>query len=718
MKVFSTVLLSLLFLFAKATTPPDEGMWLPILLGNNQAEMQAHGCKLTAEQIYSINNSSMKDAIVWFGGGCTGEVMSKEGLVFTNHHCGYGSINELRFTKGKEHDLLEDGFWAKSKDEEIPAPSLQVQFVREMRDITAEVQEKLKGVSEAERSAKLSKIYEEIEKEATKGTTYRGLVREFFSGNAYYLFLLERYTDIRLVGTPPWSIGKFGGETDNWMWPRHTGDFSVWRIYAGKDNKPAKYSKDNVPYQPKHFLPVSTKGYKPGDFTMIMGFPGTTKRYEFSRGIQFRTDIWDPNAVAQRKIRLDEWKVAMNESKENNQRLNASWASLANYWKNWDGERRDLLKNNTYQTKKNQEMDFEKWAVGRPEYENIIRDMNALYDTYLPIAVQIPLTLSEGLLAPKINALANSYIMLDSLLAKNDTSLNTVLKKLKAGDSATYSNYVMSADQRIFARMLDYYYQHCPKEQRLIFVDNILKKYKGATPLESFTKYAAYVYANSFFASREKMDGFLSNPSLKKLRKDPAYVFASAVYGNYVAKYKPTVDAFNARYATLNRTYVKGLMEMQKNKAFYPDANSTLRLTYGAIEDYDPKDAVKYTYYTTLDGAMEKYVRGDEEFDLPQSLIDLYNKKDYGPYALPDGKMPVAFLTNNDITGGNSGSPVLNANGELIGLAFDGNWEAMSGNYNFDAKLKRTICVDVRYVLLCIDKLGGAENIIKELTIK
>lgn len=718
MKIFTTLLLICTFLFSKASNPPDEGMWLPILLGNNQTEMMAHGCKLTAEQIYSINNSSMKDAIVWFGGGCTGEVMSNEGLVFTNHHCGYGSINELRFNKGKEHDLLVDGYWAKSKSEEIAAPSLSVAFVREMRDITDIVLEKLKGVSEADRAAKLQAIYKTITTEATKDNGYEGLVREFFSGNAYYLFLMERYTDIRLVGTPPWSIGKFGGETDNWMWPRHTGDFSVWRIYANKENKPAKYAADNVPYHPKHSLPISIKGYKPGDFTMIMGFPGFTRRYEFSRGIQYRTDIFDPHAVTERKIRLDEWKVAMNESKENNQKLNASWAQLANYWKNWDGEKRDLLKNNTYETKKAQEAEFEKWAANKPEYANLIKDMNALYDGYMPIAIQIPLTLNEGLLAPKISGIAFTLVALDTMLTKNDTAgVRKLVNQLKASDSTIYSTYIQSADQRIFARLLDYYYTNCPKEQRLAFVDQIIAKYKGKTTLESFQKYAAVVYSKSLFASKEKFDAFLANPTLKKLRKDMAYMHISAIYSNYLQKYKPTIDNFNAQYSALNRLYIKGLMEMQKGKAFYPDANSTLRLTYGAIEDYDPKDGVNYKYYTTLDGAMEKYIPGNEEFDLPKELINLYKNKDYGRYAMNDGHLPVAFLTNNDITGGNSGSPVLNGNGELIGLAFDGNWEAMSGNYNFDSKLKRTICVDVRYVLFCIDKLGGASNIINELNI-
>ncbi len=718
MRKFSLLLFALSFIFSKAATPPDEGMWLPILLGNNESEMKAKGCKLTAEQIYSINNSSIKDAIVWFGGGCTGEVMSNEGLVFTNHHCGYGSINELRFSKGKERDLLEDGYWAKSKNEEISAPSLSVAFVREMRDITTLVQEKLVGVNESQRATKLQEIYKSLIADATKENKYEGLIREFFSGNAYYLFLMERYTDIRLVGTPPWSIGKFGGETDNWMWPRHTGDFSVWRVYANKDNKPAKYSADNVPYTPKHFLPISIKGYKPGDFTMIMGFPGSTKRYEFSKGIQYRTDIFDPHAVAERRIRLDEWKVAMNESKENNQRLNASYAGLANYWKNWDGEKRDLLKNNTSETKKIQEAEFEKWAADKPEYSTLIGDMNTLYNSYMPIAIQIPLTLNEGLMAPKLVSLALSLSILDTLLSKNDTAgIRKMTNQLKANDSTIYSTFIASADKRIFSRLLNYYYQNCPKEQRLEFITKILSKYKGATTLESFQKYAEMVYSKSFLGSKEKFDAFLTNPTLKKLRKDPAYIHLSAISTNYIIKYKPTIDLFNAKNSTLSRLYIKGLMEMQKGKAFYPDANSTLRLTYGAIEDYDPKDAIKYLYYTTLDGAMEKYIPGDEEFNLPKGLVDLYHNKEYGRYAMKDGKMPVAFLTNNDITGGNSGSPVLNAEGELIGLAFDGNWEAMSGNYNFDSKLKRTICVDVRYVLFCIDKLGGASNIINELKI-
>lgn len=714
MKRFVLFLLLFTYAFAKATTPPDEGMWLPILLGENSSDLKKAGCKLTAKQIYDANKSSLKDAIVWFGGGCTGEVMSNNGLVFTNHHCGYESIVNLSTTKD---NILDNGFWAKSFAEERPAKGLTVAFVVRMEDVTAKVQGMLAGVSEADRAAKLQAIYKTITEETIKGTSYEALVREAYKGNAYYLFVLERFKDIRLVGTPPWSIGKFGGDIDNWMWPRHTGDFSVFRIYADSNNHAASYSPNNRPYKPKHFLPVNIQGLKAGDFSMIMGFPGRTNRYEFSQGIDVAINSVNPTLVDLRDIRLKAWKEQMDKSDSIRLLLASQYAGIANYWKYFIGQTEQLKRLKIYDEKKAEEAAFNTWAADKPDYKNVIPGVENAYKNYRSIAVQRTF-ITEGILTTSLSSLASIGYNLDTLLAKGDVgSAKKITAQYLERIDALYKTFIRASDQKIFAQVLNYYYTHCNKADLAPFVKTIFERYPASSEEASFAKYAEDVYNKSLFANKTRFTDLMNNPTADKLRGDLAIEFVREMYQNYVTRFKPTIDAFNAEIGGLGRSYIKGLMAMQPNRRFYPDANSSLRFTYGHVQDYEPKDGVHFKYYTTLDGIMEKYEPGNEDFDLPAKLIDLYKAKDYGRYAMKNGQLPVAFITNNDITGGNSGSPVMNAKGELIGLAFDGNWEAMSGDIAFDKQYKRTICVDARYVLFCIDKLGGATNIINELKI-
>ncbi|MCU0443228.1 MAG: S46 family peptidase [Bacteroidia bacterium] len=699
-----------LVLISSLQLKADEGMWMPLLLKKyNYEKMKAMGLKLTPEQLYDVNNSSLKDAIVWFNGGCTGEIISDQGLVLTNHHCGYDAIASL---STPQDNILDNGFWAKSFAEERPKPGMWVSIVQRMDDVTDKVMSQLQGVAEKDRPAKLQAIYKQLTDEAVKGTHYEAQVREMFKGNAYYLFVFEKFTDIRLVGTPPQSIGKFGGDPDNWVWPRHTGDFSMFRIYAGKDGKPAKYSADNVPYKPKHSLPVSIKGIKDGDYAMVYGFPGRTNRYEFSNGIQLAQDKVNPTIVALRDIRLKAWKEVMDKSEADRLLLSGTYASIANYWKYFIGQTEQLKRLKVYEGKVADEKKFTDWAKGKGEFETVLPNVQKAYDAYIPFALQRTY-LSEGLFGIGISGIAFSMYGYET--AKDTASANKVIAMANQNIDAFYEEFFAAADEKIMRQILLMYYNNIPKEQQAPYMATILKK--GKTPEEAINKFAAEVYAKSLFANKEKFKAFLAKPNAKSIAKDPAYAMVKSFYENYLNNYKPKVDEFNAAVAKEGRAYVKGLMEMNPTKTFYPDANSSLRLTYGSVQGYEPKDAVKYDYITTLDGVVEKHNPKDFEFNAPQRLLDLYNAKNFGQYALPNGKLPVAFITNNDITGGNSGSPVINGEGQLIGLAFDGNWEAMSGDIVFDEKYKRTINVDIRYVLFLIDKYGQAENIINEMKI-
>lgn len=730
-------LFTIAILFSSNIAKADEGMWLLSLLDKlNYKDMQAKGLRLTPEQLYSVNNSSLKDACIWFNGGCTGEIISGSGLILTNHHCGFSEIAEL---STPADNILDNGFWAKNHSEERqPKRPMSITRVVRVDDISNTVIAKLAGVEEKDRAAKIQEIYKELVKTATENTHYEATCREMFKGNAYYLFVMEKFTDIRLVGTPPRSVGKYGEETDNWMWPRHTGDFSMFRVYANKENKPAAYSADNVPYKPMHFLPVSLKGVKEGDFAMIIGFPGRTNRYEFSQGVSLAADIVDPNIVNLREFRLNAWKEVMDKDETTYLDLTGKYSSVANYWKYFRGESEQLKNNKVFEKKAAEEKAFSVWAANKEEYKTLLYDIDQVFTEYKPYALQ-NIYLNECVFAPAIMELASMGFALDNLYNqiatlkadktiaadKKKTDLTALETKLTETIAAykkliadyKYSDLIKQADKKILANMMHMYYKNIPSNQWPAMFTKIASKIKGGNAEVIFAKYADMIYSKSMFRSKEEINKFLDAPSHKKIKADPAFQYLKAHRENYVTNYKPKYEEFLMKSNSLGRKYIKGLMEMYPNKTFYPDANSSQRLTYGTVKSYSPKDAIHFDFITTLEGVMEKYIPGNFEYDLPQKLIDLYNAKDYGRYAMANGKLPVAFLTDNDITGGNSGSPVLDADGNIIGLAFDGNWEAMSGNIHFDEKYKRCINVDIRYVLWLIEKLGGAKHIIDEMTL-
>lgn len=690
----------------------DEGMWLPYLLGQQvYADMVKKGLKLTKEQLYSINKSSVKDAIIIFGGGCTGEIVSNQGLIFTNHHCGYGAIASA---SSVEKNYLKDGFYAKTKQEEIPSKGLSVQFLVRVEDVTAKVEEALKGVSLNERNAKLQVVSGEIVKAATAGTGYEARVNAMFRGNQYLLFVYERYTDIRLVGTPPESVGKYGGDTDNWEWPRHTGDFSVFRVYTGKDGKPAAYAADNVPMKPKHFLPVSIKGVKENDFAMIFGYPGGTNRYETSYGVKLKIDVENPSTVNLRDIRLKYMFEEMKKDPAIKLQLASSYAGIANYWKFFDGESKQLLKYRVYEQKQKDEAAFQQWAKGKPEFENIFSQYEKIYKAWAPYA-KVRVYLNEGIFGSPLAALASRLGQVETAIL-NKGNVKGALADANAARDQFLQEENKPSDMKIMATMAMMYYNDIPKDQHPIGFYEGLKSFGELNDEKTYRTWAASVFANTMLLDDAKWKAFMENPDAVKLQEDPAYAYASAFVKNYVGKYAPLYAQFNMENNDLGRLYQKGVMQQTTGKAFYPDANFTMRLSYGQVKAYAPRDAVAYDYVTTASGVLEKYKPGDYEFDLPPGFEDLVRKKDFGQYKdVKRNDLIVGFITTNDITGGNSGSPVINGNGELIGLAFDGNYEALSHKIQFDKNSNRTICVDVRYVLWCIEKLGGAKNIIDEL---
>jgi V8-like Glu-specific endopeptidase len=713
MKRIIAILLIVCSLSAIQAKPADEGMWIPMLLKNlDWDKLEKMGLKLTPEQIYDANKASMKDAIVWFGGFCTGEIISSEGLVLTNHHCGYDAIAGLS-TAGD--NILDNGFFAMNKGEERPVNGLWASILVRMEDVSDQILPNVVGLDERERNAKISEIIAGIEKKATEGTHYNASVRGFFNNNQFFLFIYERFTDIRLVGTPPQSIGKFGADTDNWVWPRHTGDFSMFRIYAGSGNKPAAYSTTNVPYKPKHSLPISVKGIQENDYAMVFGFPGRTNRYATSYEVSLAIDISNPAVVALRDARLKAMMAEMKKDVNVRLALSSQYAQIANYWKYFIGQTEQLQRLKVVEQKRKEEERFQEWAQDKPEYSNILNNLRTAYGSYRNVAAQSTY-LNEGILGSSTMVAAFQAVRREEMLLNNEKML-PALNEVKTALLAVLETYQATIDKNIFAITNQMYYENINPEQHPELLKTIMKKYKSKSNKETFEKYAAYVLGNTIFNDTNKFNAFMAKPDMKKLMKDPAYIHMKAFYANYLERFKTQIDAFNATKNKEMRVYLKGMMEMDKNLVKYSDANSTLRLTYGKVSSYSPKDGVQYNYVTTANGLLEKYVPGDYEFDVPKKLLDLCAEKDFGKWADANGNLPVAFITDNDITGGNSGSPVINGNGELIGLAFDGNWEAMSGDISYDPKYKRCINVDIRYVLFVVEKYHGAVNIINELNL-
>jgi len=696
----------------------DEGMWLPLLLGKQvYADMVKRGLKLTPEQLYSVNKSSIKDAIIIFGGGCTGEIVSNEGLIFTNHHCGYGAIAAA---SSVNNNYLRDGFWALNKSQEISAKELSVQFLLKIEDVTDKIIPALDGLSSADRSKKQAELISQVNQQySDPSQNIEARVSPLFKSNQFLVFVYQRYTDIRLVGTPPESIGKFGGDTDNWEWPRHTGDFSVFRVYGSKDGKPATYSADNIPLKPKYFLPISIKGFKDGDFAMIYGYPGSTNRYETSYGIKLATDINNPSLVALRDARLKAMFEQMKNDPAVKLQLASSYASIANYWKFYDGETKQLLKYKIFEKKQTEEKAFERWAQGKPEFENIFKEWPKAYDAWRPFAKH-RVYINEGILGSPLAKFASTLIKLENDIVKQGVDAAIVKQDLEAANTARKAFLAEEnkiSDQRILAATAQMFYNDIDKNQHPIgFYENLKSTYGDLKESDTYKKWSVAVFSNTMLLNDAKWQAFMQKPDAVTLQNDPAFVYAGGFVKNYLNKYDNFFQQFVLKNNDLGRLYLKGIMQMDPKKKMYPDATFTMRVSYGNVKSYSPKDAVKYDYATTMKGVLEKYIAGDYEFDLPAKLIELANKKDFGQYIDKRvNDLVVCFITTNDITGGNSGSPVIDGNGNLIGLAFDGNYEALSHKLAFDKELNRTICVDVRYVLWCIDKLGGASNIINEL---
>jgi hypothetical protein len=717
-KLLIVLTLSISVVFKAAA---DEGMWLPLLLGQQvYNDMVKKGLKLTKEQLYSVNKASLKDAIVIFGGGCTGELVSPQGLIFTNHHCGYSVIAGA---STMEHNYLRDGFYAKNNGEEIPGGNLSVQFLVRIDDVTKEVEDSLKGLTGAERASRQSSVLASINKRLSDpDKNIETRISPLFKGNQFLAFVYQRYTDVRLVGAPPEAVGKFGGDTDNWEWPRHTGDYSIFRVYGTKDGQPAKFSASNVPLKPKWYLPVSMKGVKEGDFTMIWGYPGGTNRYESSLGVKLSTDINNPTLVKLRDMRLKYMFEQMKTDPAIKLQLASDYAGIANYWKFFDGETKQLLKYDVYGQKKKQEQEFLKWAANKPEYKDIFKDLETAYNAWRPYAAH-RMFINEGILGSPLLAFAASLQQVENTMVKPGVSSDAISKVIDAAN-ASRKNFLESenkaSDQNIVGTVLQMYYNEVPKDQQpQALFPAIKNEYGSLDNAATYKKYAESIFKNTMILDDSKWNEFVKNPDANTLQQDMAYNLVNTILRNWQGKYLPLYQQFVTRNNEWGRLYLKGVREMNPKKVMYPDATFTMRVSYGKVASYNPRDAVHYDYVTTSKGILEKYVPGDYEFDLPAKEIELLKAKDYGPYKdARTNNLVVGFITTNDITGGNSGSPVINGNGELLGLAFDGNYEALSHKMAFDKDLNRTICVDIRYVLWCIDKLGGAPQIVKELTLR
>ncbi|RSC94812.1 S46 family peptidase [Tenacibaculum singaporense] len=686
--------IKILFLFIVVqVTAQQGGMWIPSLLeGMNEQEMTSLGSKLTAKDIYDVNNSSLKDAIGHFNGGCTSEVISPEGLILTNHHCGFGQIQSH---SSLENDYLKDGFWAMSKKEELPNEGLYVEFIVRIDDVTTKA---LNGVTntmtEREKQSTIDKNINEITKNVQKETWQNIKVKPFYKGNQYFLFVTEKFEDVRLVGAPPSSIGKFGSDTDNWVFPRHTGDFSLFRIYADKNNRPAKYSKDNVPYKPKHFLPVSLDGIEEGDFTMVFGFPGRTNEYLPAVAIKHITQEFNPSNIAIREAALKEIDAQMKASDAVRIKYASKQARIANAWKKWIGENLGIKKSNAIAERQAFEATFKKALKEKgleKTYGNILPEFEKLYADFAEINIKRRNFIEVFLVTNELMQMTFRAYQLEQVALNKPEKFEEARTSLVNRIKGIHKNFDVNVDKGVF---------------------------KNVMPLYNPTNVDASIYGKTNFTDLDKALQLLEGDAkkvVKNLNKDAAYQYAKPMIEEFYTKINPEFQQKNQPITALQKTYMKALMEALPNARYFPDANSTLRVTYGQVRGYSPRDAVYYNPVSYLDGVIEKYVPGDYEFDVPQKLRDLYDAKDFGQYTDKNGKVPVCFLGTNHTTGGNSGSPAIDAHGNLIGLNFDRVWEGTMSDMNYDPEICRNIMVDVRYVLFIVDKYAGAKHLIKEM---
>lgn len=699
----------LLVFFVVQMNAQQGGMWIPSLLeGMNETEMKNLGMKMSASDIYDVNKSSLKDAVPQFNGGCTAEVISSQGLLLTNHHCGYSQIQSHSTV---ENDYLSNGFWAMKMADEIPNKDLEVTFIVKIEDVTKQILNGVDTISlEADKQKKIQENISNLNKSYSK-ESYQGIkIRTFFEGNQYMLFVTESYTDVRLVGAPPSSIGKFGSDTDNWVWPRHTGDFSLFRIYADKNNRPADYSPDNVPYTPKHFLPVSLDGVAEDDFTLVFGYPGRTTEYLPAVAVEQIVKETNPAKIEIRDRALKVTDGFMRKDKAIKIQYASKYAGIANYWKKWIGETQGLTKSNAVEVKRNQEKDFQQKVVKagkQAEYGNLLADFEKNYAEILPYTLSRDYFMEVVLRNTELLGLGFKLYQLEQIYTmRGDQSFTDRKNNLSAGLGDFYESFNLQVDEKVFEQLIDLYLNKSPQQ----FIPSNLKN-------ADIAKLTNDVYKSSRMTTYAGVKELLSGDTktvLKNLNDDKGYQLVKTLADAFLKDVNPKFEAINTELSALQRTYMKAQLELNKDSRIFPDANSTLRVTYGKVKGYEPRDAVAYTPVTYLDGVMEKYIPNDYEFDVSEKLIDLYNKKDYGPYA-ENGKMPVNFIGTNHTTGGNSGSPAIDAHGNLVGLNFDRVWEGTMSDIYYDPAICRNIMVDMRYVLFIIDKYAGAKHLVDEM---
>jgi hypothetical protein len=707
------VLIFTVFFLFVSTLFSREGMWVPLFLEKyNLEEMQRMGFRLSAQDIYDINEASMKDAVVLFGGGCTGELISGDGLLITNHHCGYRQIQQH---SSVENDYLTHGFWAKNRGEEFPNPGLSVSFLERMEDVTNAVFEGTAGFdSQDEKDKRINQNLAAIEREAQENGKYRATVRPFFYGNQYFLHVYKVYTDVRLVGAPPSAIGKFGGDTDNWMWPRHTGDFALFRIYAGKDNEPASYSPDNVPFKPKKFFPISLQGVEPDDFTMVFGFPGRTTQYLPSYAVELIRNQRNPDRIAIRDLKLDIMGTHMSGDAKVRIQYASKYAGVSNAWKKWQGENLGLDRLGAVERKKEFESEFQIWASknGRwkSEFAPLFDLFRTQYTDYAPLAKASDYyaeILSSGI---EIFTVANYFNTLLRQIDRQDEISESAALSMKRLLDNFFKDYHQPLDEEMFATLLPVLFNDLPAEYLPVELGTVLRKFQGEKLIRN-------LYRKSVLNDHEKLNALVASNSIQRIKaieKDPVFALFKALRNYYDTQIYPPVQIVESSLESAMKPYMAGIMQMKKGQSFYPDANSTLRVSYGRVEGYEPRDGVKYKHYTTLEGIMEKDNPEIYDYDVPARLKELYENSDYGQYGL-NGKMPVCFVASNHTTGGNSGSPVLNADGHLIGINFDRCWEGTMSDIMYDPDQCRNIALDMRYALFIIDKFAGAGYLLEEM---